>query len=81
MAEHAYDAKHTLREVRLLRFLGKHRNIITLKDLMVRCCAVRNKIKVQAREKGMRRLSHIPPLPTGPRQGGRALHYDGAYGH
>ena len=29
------DGKHTLREVRLMRYLGKHPNIITLKDLCV----------------------------------------------
>lgn len=28
-----YDAKHTLREVRLMRVLGKHPNIICLEDL------------------------------------------------
>jgi len=29
------DGKHTLREVRLMRWLGKHANIISLKDLIV----------------------------------------------
>ena len=29
------DGKHTLREVRLMRYLGKHPNIISLKDLCV----------------------------------------------
>lgn len=29
------DGKHTLREARLLRYLGKHPNIISLKDLIV----------------------------------------------
>jgi len=36
MAEQTYDAKHTLREIRLLRYLGRHRNIISLKNLFVR---------------------------------------------
>jgi len=29
------DGKHTLREIRLMRWLGKHANIISLKDLIV----------------------------------------------
>jgi serine/threonine protein kinase len=33
MATSESDAKHTLREIRLMRYLGVHRNIIGLKDL------------------------------------------------
>jgi serine/threonine protein kinase len=29
------DGKHVLREIRLMRWLGKHMNIISLKDLHV----------------------------------------------
>jgi serine/threonine protein kinase len=29
------DGKHTLREIRMMRWLGKHPNIISLKDLCV----------------------------------------------
>jgi serine/threonine protein kinase len=35
MAETKVDGVHALREIRLMRWLGKHPNIITLKDLMV----------------------------------------------
>ena len=31
----AVDGKHTLREIRLMRHLGRHPNIISLKDLNV----------------------------------------------
>lgn len=33
---HAQDAKHTLREIRLLRHMGKHANIVSLLDLHLR---------------------------------------------
>ena len=33
MAAHSQDAKHVLREVRLMRYLGIHENIVTLKNL------------------------------------------------
>mmetsp|Transcript_24864 Transcript_24864/g.51637 ORF Transcript_24864/g.51637 Transcript_24864/m.51637 type:complete len:471 (+) Transcript_24864:26-1438(+) len=36
MAAHSQDAKHVLREVRLMRYLGIHDNIITLKGLSMR---------------------------------------------
>lgn len=36
MAKHLNDAKHVLREIRLMRHMGKHENIITLEDLIVR---------------------------------------------
>ncbi len=36
MAAHAQDAKHVLREIRLMRYLGVHENIITLKNLSMR---------------------------------------------
>lgn len=35
MAESKVDGVHALREIRLMRWLGRHPNIITLKDLMV----------------------------------------------
>lgn len=35
MAASRVDGLHVLREIRLMRWLGKHPNIITLKDLMV----------------------------------------------
>ena len=35
MAKSEYDAKHTLREIRLLRHCGKHPNIVSLRDLSV----------------------------------------------
>jgi len=35
MAHNKSDGVHTLREIRLMRWLGKHPNIISLKDLMV----------------------------------------------
>jgi len=35
MAKSVYDAKHTLREIKLLRHCGQHANVITLVDLMV----------------------------------------------
>ncbi len=35
MCSSIVDGKHTLREARLLRYLGKHPNIISLKDLIV----------------------------------------------
>ncbi|CAM9937069.1 unnamed protein product, partial [Pylaiella littoralis] len=33
MAAHSVDAKHVLREVRVMRHLGNHENIVTLEDL------------------------------------------------
>ncbi|CBN76771.1 mitogen-activated protein kinase [Ectocarpus siliculosus] len=33
MAAHSVDAKHVLREVRVMRHLGQHENIVTLEDL------------------------------------------------
>ena len=38
MAAHSQDAKHVLREVRLMRYLGVHDNIITLRGLSMRDC-------------------------------------------
>lgn len=35
MCSTAVDGKHTLREIRLMRHLGRHPNIISLKDLVV----------------------------------------------
>jgi serine/threonine protein kinase len=36
VAKHLQDAKHVLREIRLLRYLGRHENVITLEDLTLR---------------------------------------------
>ena len=36
MAKDISDAKHVLREIRLMRYLGIHENIIALEDLMIR---------------------------------------------
>jgi serine/threonine protein kinase len=36
MAKHTVDAKHVLREIRLMRHMGKHDNIISLEDLIIR---------------------------------------------
>jgi hypothetical protein len=36
MAKHADDAKLVLREVRLMRLLGGHLNVISMLDLIVR---------------------------------------------
>ena len=36
MARDVMDAKHVLREIRLMRFLGAHENIISIFDLIVR---------------------------------------------
>lgn len=36
MAKHTVDAKHILREVRIMRYMGRHENIVTLNDLHVR---------------------------------------------
>ncbi|CAM9865710.1 unnamed protein product, partial [Sphacelaria rigidula] len=33
MAAQSIDAKHVLREVRIMRYLGTHENIVTLEDL------------------------------------------------
>ena len=35
MAKHTLDAKHILREVRIMRYMGRHENIITLEDIHV----------------------------------------------
>ncbi|CAM9583608.1 unnamed protein product, partial [Pylaiella littoralis] len=35
MAQHVVDAKHVLREIRLMRYLGSHPNIVSLEDLFV----------------------------------------------
>jgi serine/threonine protein kinase len=36
VAKHVCDAKHALREIILMRHMGKHENIITLHDLIFR---------------------------------------------
>jgi len=36
ISTHVIDAKHVLREIRMMRYLGTHENIITLKDLALR---------------------------------------------
>ncbi len=36
MAKHTVDAKHILREVRIMRYMGRHENIVSLEDLYVR---------------------------------------------
>ena len=36
MAKHTMDAKHVLREIRLMRHMGRHDNIISLEDLIIR---------------------------------------------
>lgn len=36
VSKHTYDAKHVLREIMLMRHMGKHENIITLEDLTFR---------------------------------------------
>ncbi|CAM9817004.1 unnamed protein product, partial [Discosporangium mesarthrocarpum] len=36
MAEQKMDAKHVLREIRLMRYLAVHDNIISLEDVFVR---------------------------------------------
>jgi serine/threonine protein kinase len=36
MAKHIVDAKHVLREIRLMRHMGKHENVVTMEDLIVR---------------------------------------------
>jgi serine/threonine protein kinase len=36
VAKHIVDAKHVLREMRLLRYMGRHENIISLDDLFFR---------------------------------------------
>lgn len=36
VAKHIIDAKHVLREIKLIRHMGKHENIISLEDLMYR---------------------------------------------
>lgn len=36
MAKHVEDAKHVLREIRLMRHMGKHENVVSLLDLIVR---------------------------------------------
>eukprot|EP00903_Cladosiphon_okamuranus_P008905 g8524.t1 len=33
MAAHSVDARHVLREVRIMRYLGEHENVVTLEDL------------------------------------------------
>ena len=36
MCKHTIDAKHVLREIRLMRHMGKHENIVTLEDIFIR---------------------------------------------
>eukprot|EP01031_Cornospumella_fuschlensis_P026609 gene26608-32158_t len=36
VTKHVYDAKHVLREIRILRYLGVHKNIVSLEDLYLR---------------------------------------------
>jgi serine/threonine protein kinase len=36
VVKHTEDAKHVLREIRLMRYLGIHENIVTLEDLHIR---------------------------------------------
>ena len=39
MAKHTTDAKHILREIRIMRYMGTHENIVGLEDLLVRDAA------------------------------------------
>jgi len=36
MCRHVDDAKHVLREIRLLRHMGRHENVVTLEDVIAR---------------------------------------------
>ena len=36
VAKHTIDAKHILREIRIMRYMGAHENIISLEDLVIR---------------------------------------------
>ncbi|CAM9348073.1 unnamed protein product [Choristocarpus tenellus] len=64
MAAHRIDAKHVLREVRVMRHLGVHENIITLKDLFCREVDDELYIVMELLESDLHRVIHSSQVLT-----------------
>ncbi|CAM9890652.1 unnamed protein product, partial [Discosporangium mesarthrocarpum] len=64
MAAHSIDAKHVLREVRVMRHLGVHENIITLKDLFCREEEDELYIVMELLESDLHRIIHSSQVLT-----------------
>ncbi len=64
MARTELDAKHVLREIRLMRFMGRHENIISLEDLMVRDAADELYIVMELLDSDLHRILQSPQVST-----------------
>jgi serine/threonine protein kinase len=64
MAKDILDAKHVLREIRLMRHMGKHENIISLNDLMVREAADELYIVMELLDSDLHRVLQSPQILT-----------------
>lgn len=60
MAEHSMDAVHVLREIRLMRHMGRHENIISLVDLSVRESADELYIIMELMDSDLHRIIQSP---------------------
>jgi serine/threonine protein kinase len=64
MAKDILDAKHVLREIRLMRHMGKHENVISLNDLMVRESADELYIVMELLDSDLHRVLQSPQILT-----------------
>jgi len=64
MAKDIVDAKHVLREIRLMRHMGKHENIISLEDVMVRESADELYIVMELLDSDLHRVIQSPQALT-----------------
>jgi hypothetical protein len=64
MAKDLLDAKHVLREIRLMRHMGKHENIISLINLMVREAADELYIVMELLDSDLHRVLQSPQILT-----------------
>jgi hypothetical protein len=64
MAKDLLDAKHVLREIRLMRHMGKHENIISLTNLMVRENADELYIVMELLDSDLHRVLQSPQILT-----------------
>ncbi len=64
MAKHITDAKHVLREIRLMRYMGQHANIVHLLDLMVRESSDELYIVMELLDSDLHRTSLVRPFSS-----------------
>eukprot|EP01041_Mallomonas_annulata_P002298 gene2298-4469_t len=64
MTKHTSDAKHVIREIRLMRHMGKHENIVSLDDLIVRETADELYIVMELMDSDLHRVIQSPQILT-----------------